>query len=99
MPLQLNALFSESYAGADDHRAGQGHHAADHVHDAGTRVVGHARAQSCQPAGVAPRPVAVDRVNQGADDEAVGKIGVYLGALGHGAGDYRRGRACEDHLE
>ena len=98
MALEVFAL-AEALAGADDEGAGEGEEAADHVDDAGAGVVGEAGADLCQPALIAPCPVAVDGVDERADDEAVREVGVDLGALGDGSGDDGGGRAGEDHLE
>ena len=96
--LEVFAL-AEALARADDDRACQRKEAADHVNYAGAGVVGEAGADLCQPALIAPCPVAVDGVDDRADDEAVREIGVDLGALGDSSRDDGRGSASEDHLE
>ena len=77
-------------------RAGQGDEAANGVDDAGAGII--LRPQHTQPA-AAPDPVAVQGVNQRANQEAVGEVGLGFGALGDGAGDDGGGGAGKDHLE
>ena len=83
--------------GANNGRAGQGHESAHRVHHAGAGVVG--RAEDCQPAVAIPDPVPVEGVDDGADEEAVGKVGLGLGPLGHRTGHDGGGGAGEHHLE
>ena len=94
----VGAAVGVELAGARPHdrRAGQGNEPAHRVDHPGAGIV--LSAQDAQPA-AAPDPVAVQGIDDRANQEAVGEVRLGLGALGYGPGHDGSGGAGKDHLE
>ncbi len=90
--------------GADHHGADEGQHASGKVNDRGTCEVDvtvaepEVRSELGKPA-AAPHPVAVDRIDDGPDENSVDAEGREFPALGHGSGRYGRRGIHEYHLK